>query len=140
MVPQPRPLIEVLAEIPDFRHNRRKRHPLAAILALACSAMLCGYRSYMAIAEWGRNYGVCLTWALGVTRRSPCTATLHIVLRRVDRAAMEAQLGAWLRARWRERARPRTLRRVWPSMARRCGGARSRGPRGCTCSRPLLIA
>ena len=44
MGPQPRPLIEVLAEIPDFRNNRGKRHALAAILALACSAMLFGSR------------------------------------------------------------------------------------------------
>ena len=50
-------MIEVLTEIPDFRKNHGKRHPLAAILALACSAMLCGYRSYTAIAEWGRHDG-----------------------------------------------------------------------------------
>ena len=45
MIPQARPLIEVLAEIPDFRKNRGKRHPLVAILALAGRAMRCGYRS-----------------------------------------------------------------------------------------------
>jgi predicted transposase YbfD/YdcC len=95
MVPQARPLIEVLAEIPDFRHHRGKRHTLAAILALACSAMLCGYRSYTAMAEWGRNYGARLTRALGFTRQPPCAATLHTVLRRVDREALEAKLGAW---------------------------------------------
>jgi predicted transposase YbfD/YdcC len=95
MVPQSRPLIEVLAEIPDFRRNRGKRHPLAAILALACSAMLCGYRSYTAIAEWGRHYGAHLVHALGFTHRAPCVATLHTVLRRVDREVLEAQLGAW---------------------------------------------
>ena len=95
MVPQTRPLIEVLAEIPDFRSPHGKRHPLGAILALACSAMLCGYRSYTAIAEWGRHYGAPLVQALGFTHRSPCAATLHTVLRRVDREAVEATLGAW---------------------------------------------
>ena len=95
MVPQTRPLIEVLAEIPDFRSNYGKRHPLAAILALACSAMLCGYRSYTAIAEWGRHYGAHLVQALGFTHRSPCAATLHTVLRFVDRVALEAKIGAW---------------------------------------------
>jgi predicted transposase YbfD/YdcC len=95
MVPQSRPLIEVLAEIPDFRSQHGKRHPLAAILALACSAMLCGYRSYTAIAEWGRHYGESLVQALGFTHRSPCAATLHTVLRYVDREAVEAKLGAW---------------------------------------------
>jgi len=95
MVPQARPLIEVLAEIPDFRSTRGKRHPLVAILALACSAMLCGYRSYTAIAEWERHYGAHLVHALGFTHRTPCVATLHTVLRRVDREVLEAQLGTW---------------------------------------------
>src|SRR5215475_602866 len=98
MIPQARPLIEVLAEIPDFRKNHGKRHPLVAILALACSAMLCGYRSYTAIAEGGRHYGAPLVHALGFTHRAPCVATLHTVLRRVEREVLEAKLGAWAEA------------------------------------------
>ncbi len=51
MISHARPLIEVLAEIPDFRHARGKRYPLQAILALACCAILCGYRCSTACAE-----------------------------------------------------------------------------------------
>jgi predicted transposase YbfD/YdcC len=98
MIAQPRPLIEVLAEIPECRANRGTRHPLAAMLALACSAMLCGYRSYTAIAEWGRNYGLHLVRALGFTRQPPCAATFHTVFHRIARDVLEATLGAWAEA------------------------------------------
>src|SRR6266571_4987978 len=95
MLAQPQPLIEVFAEIPDFRCCRGKRHPLPAILSLACCAMLCGYRSYSAIAEWGRNYGANIAHALGFTHNTPCAATLHTVFRHMDRDALEAKLGTW---------------------------------------------
>src|SRR5712664_1400392 len=95
MIPQPRPLIEVFADIPDFRRSRGKRHPLYAILALSCCAMLCGYRSYGAIAEWGRNYGTRMAHALGFTHNTPCAATLFTIFGHVDREAFEAKLGAW---------------------------------------------
>jgi hypothetical protein len=63
MIPQAHPLIEVFAEIPDVRKHHGQRHPLVAILALACSALLCGYRRYMAIAAWGRHDGAPLVRA-----------------------------------------------------------------------------
>lgn len=91
-----RPLIEVLAEIPDPRQARGKRYPLVAVLALACAAMLCGYRSYSAIAEWGDNYGAALLRDLGFARATaPCAATLYLIFRRLDRAAVDAALGRW---------------------------------------------
>jgi len=95
MIAQLQPLIEVFAEIPDFRRCRGKRHPLPAVLSLACCAMLCGYRSYSAIAEWGHNYGTGIAQALGFTHNTPCAATLHTVFRHVDRDTLEAKLGAW---------------------------------------------
>jgi predicted transposase YbfD/YdcC len=95
MIAQPRPLIEVLAEMPDVRSRRGKRHPLSAMLAMACCAMLCGYRSYSAIAEWGRNYGTSIAQALGFTHTTPCAATLHTVFRQVDRDDLEERLGTW---------------------------------------------
>jgi predicted transposase YbfD/YdcC len=95
MIAHPRPLIEVFAAIPDFRKPRGKRHPLPAIFALACCAMLCGARSYSAIAEWGRNYGTRIAQALGFTHGTPCAATLHAIFRHVNRDEFEAHLGTW---------------------------------------------
>ena len=95
MITYPRPLIEVFAMIPDFRKPRGKRHPLAALFALACWAMLCGARSSSAIAEWGRNDGTRIAQALGFTHATPCAATLHTVFRHVDRDEFETYLGAW---------------------------------------------
>lgn len=90
------PLVEVFVEIPDFRADQGKRYPLSGILALACAAILCGYRSYGAIAEWGRNYGQPLVRALGFKKgKTPCAATLHDVFRGLDAAAFEARLGQW---------------------------------------------
>ena len=95
MIAHPRPLIEVFAVIPDFRKPRGKRHPLAAIFALACCAILCGARSDSAMAEWGHNYGTRIAQALGFTHATPCASTLHTIFRHVDRDEFEAHLGAW---------------------------------------------
>lgn len=86
-----RPLKDVLAEIDDPRAAGGKQHSLGALLALVCMATLCGYRSYGAMAEWGRHYGRAVREALGFTHpRPPSAATLHRVLRRLDRRQVEA--------------------------------------------------
>lgn len=91
-----RSLLEVLSQVPDPRQPSGKRHPLSAMLALACAATLCGAKSYGAIAEWGRNYGADLARALGFTRdQTPCAATFFLLFRRLDRSALEAVLSAW---------------------------------------------
>ncbi len=90
------PLIQVFVEIPDFRNSQGKRYDLPAVLALACAAILCGYRSYSAIAEWGHNYGQSLVVALGFkTGQTPCAATLHHIFRYLDHEQFEARLGCW---------------------------------------------
>lgn len=91
-----RPLIDILSEIEDYRKTKGKRHKLSAILALACVAMMCGYKSYRAFAEWGRNYGVELTKALGFTHKtSPCAATFSIIFRRINVKLFEKKVGEW---------------------------------------------
>ena len=95
------PLLPYLRPIPDPRQASGRRHPLAAILALACAAMLAGCDSLLAIAEWGRDphAGAPLAQRLGFTReRTPCVATLHRVFKRLDVAAFETAVGAWAAA------------------------------------------
>jgi hypothetical protein len=92
------PLLPYLGAVPDPRQPSGRRHPLEAILALACAAMLAGCDSLLAIAEWGRDphAGAPLARRLGFTReRTPCVATLHRVFRRLDVAAREGAVGAW---------------------------------------------
>ena len=92
-------LATYLAQVPDHRDPRGVRHPLGAVLAQVCCALLCGARHLTAIAEWGRNHSPQLRAALGFTRPlTPATSTLHDLLQALDWAALEAQLRAWVAA------------------------------------------
>src|SRR4051812_17310325 len=93
-------LIEVLAEVPDPRSRHGRRHPLTAILALVVLAMLRGCRGPVAIAQFGRDYGPPLAFALGFTRgKTPAASCLCDLLCRLDDAAFEAALSRWIGTR-----------------------------------------
>ena len=47
-------LMEYLKLVPDHRDRHGRRHPMAAILALAVAAMAAGARTLLAVSEWGR--------------------------------------------------------------------------------------
>ncbi|MHA2302627.1 MAG: ISAs1 family transposase [Candidatus Thorarchaeota archaeon] len=89
-------LMEILSEVPDFRKAKGKRHPLSAILAMSCVAIMCGCRSYSAIADWGRNYDRRFIKALGFThKKTPCIATLYTIFKKIDIKFVETKLGEW---------------------------------------------
>jgi hypothetical protein len=107
MSPQPRDgsLYEALAHIPDPRDRRGTIYPLAAILTLISTAMLCGCRSLAAIAQWGRDYhhlvphlGLCRRTRQGTAYRTPCTSELHTLLAALPAAVFEAALTRWILA------------------------------------------
>jgi len=89
-------LKEALAEIPDFRQASGRRYELGAVLLLISVALLCGYRSQAAIAEWGQNYGARWLRRLGIKRqRGPSQSTIQRVLAGVTAARVEAAIGRW---------------------------------------------
>jgi hypothetical protein len=96
----PLSLLEELARVPDPRSRRGRRHPLPAILGLTVLAMLTGCKSYTAIAQFGRDKGAPLAFALGFRRRkTPTKSRLSTLVRRLDITAFEAALSRWVAAR-----------------------------------------
>ena len=98
-------LMDILAEVPDPRKKKGKRHSLRAILALGIVATLSGAKSYAAIAEYGRSHDQ-LRESLGFTHsKTPCAATLHNVFTRLDAEALTTKLTHWATLTF-ERFRP----------------------------------
>lgn len=96
----PLTLLEELARVPDPRNRKGIRHPLPAILGLTVLAMLTGCKSYTAIAQFGRDKGFALAFALGFRRgKTPTKSRLSTLFRRLDVTAFEAALSRWVAAR-----------------------------------------
>jgi DDE_Tnp_1-associated len=92
-VPSP---VDDLAQIPEYRHPRGRRHPLRPLLLLVCVAMLCGARSQSAIADWGRHFGQPWLRRLGFTRaRGPSQPTFSRLFQGIASATVEATLRQW---------------------------------------------
>src|SRR5262249_44764972 len=98
-------LVEALASVPDPRDPRGCVHPLTAILSLTTVAILAGCKSLSAIAQFGRDHGKELAFALGFTRgKTPAKSCLSDLFAALDADALERSLAAWLQARsggWR---------------------------------------
>jgi len=91
------PLYAYLVRVPDPRDPRGRRHPLAAILALICLAMLSGIHGYLPAAQWARKLSKRDRKRLGFRKgRTPAASTLFEVLQVLSWEALETQLRAWM--------------------------------------------
>ena len=99
-------LLDLLRSVTDPRKPRGVRHSVVSIVALATCAGLAGARSFEAIAQWAATLSRDALRRVGGRRLSPCDAqagrtppsepTFRRVLQRLDVAALDATLGAWV--------------------------------------------
>ena len=88
-------LLSFLATVPDPRSRHGRQHPLSAILALVCCAIMCGAKSYSAVAQWARDQDIGLMHRLGFTRKPPKMGGIRKVLIALDPKAFEDALSQW---------------------------------------------
>jgi predicted transposase YbfD/YdcC len=93
-----RGLADALAMVPDPRRRRGVRYPFVPLLSVAVCAMLAGARSFAAIAEWVADLSEAQRSEVGVTGAAPAVTTIWRVLVSVDASALQAAIGAWIRA------------------------------------------
>ena len=92
-----RDLRQYLAQVPDPRGRKGKRHPLSAILTAVICAVLSGANGYKPIAQWLHKQPVDFWHFLGFTRRPLKYGALRNLLMALAPESFEAALMAWLR-------------------------------------------
>ncbi len=99
-------LLEVLAQVPDPRDPRGRRHSLVSLLAIAIVAVEAGARSWVTIGEVAGDLNPEQLVRLGVwpspyTGRytAPAETTIRRALQRLDPHALERLLGGWFQTK-----------------------------------------
>ncbi len=94
-------LINVLKALPDPRHKRGIRHRNLSLIALAVCAVVCGCRSYAAIAQWASQCSQKMLERLWCRKQDgrylpPSEPTLRRQLQRIDANAVDAAISSWV--------------------------------------------
>jgi predicted transposase YbfD/YdcC len=89
-------LLDLLAQVPDPRKKRGRRHPLAGLLAVGVAAVIAGSRSFAAIGQWAADAGPEALAALGAVRGAAEESTFRRAFALVSPDVLDRVLGAWL--------------------------------------------
>ena len=89
-------LLDLLAQVPDPRKRRGRRHPLAGLLAVGIAAVIAGSRSFAAIGQWAADAGPEALAVLGAARGPAEESTFRRAFALVSADVLDRVLGAWL--------------------------------------------
>ena len=92
-------LLDLLAQVPDPRKKRGRRHPLAGLLAVGIAAVIAGSRSFAAIGQWAADAGPDVLGGLGAARGAAEESTFRRAFALVSADVLDRVLGAWLHTR-----------------------------------------
>jgi predicted transposase YbfD/YdcC len=92
-------LLDLLAQVPDPRKRRGRRHTLAGLLAVGVAAVIAGSRSFAAIGQWAADAGPEVLAALGAARGPAEESTFRRAFALVSADVLDRALGAWLHTR-----------------------------------------
>ena len=89
-------LLDLLAQVPDPRKRRGRRHALAGLLAVGIAAVIAGSRSFAAIGQWAADAGEEVLAVLGADRGPAEESTFRRAFALLDPGRLDQVLGAWL--------------------------------------------
>src|ERR1700728_4894260 len=89
-------LLDLLAQLPDPRKRRGRRHALAGLLAVGIAAVIAGSKSFAAIGQWAGDAGPDVLAALGANRGAADESTYRRAFVLVSADVLDRVLGAWL--------------------------------------------
>ena len=89
-------LLDLLAQVPDPRKKRGRRHALSGLLAVGIAAVIAGSRSFAAIGQWAADAGPEVLAVLGAARGPAEESTFRRAFALVSADALDRVLGAWL--------------------------------------------
>jgi len=126
----PGSLLACLAQVPDPRHRRGVRYPLAGLLAVALGAVVAGARSFAAVGQWAKALTSDDLAAVGLGG-APEASGLRKLFARLDAKALDLAVAcyAWCR-----------VRQVAGRLVLAIDGKALRGARSATQGAPHLVA
>src|SRR5882672_8111703 len=98
-------LLDLLAQLPDPRKRRGRRHSLAGLLAVGIAAVTTGSRSFAAIGQWAADAGADVLAGLGAVRGPAEESTFRRAFALISADVLDRRPG--------RPAQPRSWRVTW---------------------------